>query len=46
METKYTRLKEGVLTSFIDPDGYKKYVAQKERVVRANLAKQKAGAVP
>lgn len=46
METKYARLKEGVLTSFIDPDGYKKYVAQREQAFRANLAKQKAAAVP
>jgi metallo-beta-lactamase class B len=46
METKYARLKEGVPTSFIDPDGYKKYVAQREQVFRANLAKQKAASVP
>src|SRR4029077_780145 len=45
METKYARLKEGVLTSFIDPDGYRKFVAQKEQAFRAELAKQKGATV-
>ncbi len=45
METKYARLKEGFSTSFIDPDGYKKYVAQKEQLFREDLAKQIAATV-
>jgi len=46
METKYAQLKKGVLTSFIDPDGYLKFVTQKEQAFRAELAKQKSAAVP
>ncbi|MBZ5551738.1 MAG: subclass B3 metallo-beta-lactamase [Acidobacteriia bacterium] len=46
METKYARLKEGVLTAFIDPEGYKKYVTQREQAFRAIWAKQKAVEVP
>ena len=42
METKYARLQEGVTTAFIDPDGYKNYVAERERAFRAELAKQRA----
>ena len=45
METKYARLKEGFPTPFIDPGGYKKYVAQKEQDFREELAKQRAAAV-
>lgn len=41
METKYSRLKEGTTNPFIDPDGYKKYIAQKEQDFRRELAKQK-----
>jgi metallo-beta-lactamase class B len=46
METKYARLQEGVPTTFIDPDGYKKYVAEREQAFRAELAKQRAVRVP
>src|SRR5260370_23251969 len=46
METKYARLKEGVPTPFIDPDGYKKYVTEKEQAFRAELARQGAVRVP
>ena len=42
MEMKYAQLKEGARSSFIDPDGYQKFVAQKEQEFRAELAKQKA----
>jgi metallo-beta-lactamase class B len=42
METKYAQLKEGARNPFIDPDGYQKFVAQKEQDFRAELAKQKA----
>ena len=45
METKYARLKEGIPTAFIDPDGYKKFVAGKDEAFRAELARQKAAPV-
>jgi metallo-beta-lactamase class B len=43
LETKYAKLKTGVSTAFIDPEGYKNYVADRERAFRKELAKQKAG---
>ncbi len=43
METKYPQLKAGVSTAFIDPAGYKNYVADRERAFRKELAKQKGG---
>lgn len=43
METKYAQLKAGVSTAFIDPAGYKNYVADRERAFRKELAKQKGG---
>jgi len=42
MEAKYARMKEGGRNPLIDPDGYKTFVAQKERDFRAELAKQQA----
>jgi metallo-beta-lactamase class B len=42
MEAKYARLKQGARSPFVDPGGYKEYVAQKEQAFRAELAKQKA----
>jgi metallo-beta-lactamase class B len=42
METKYARLKDGVSTAFVDPNGYKQYVDEREQSFRAELAKQKA----
>jgi metallo-beta-lactamase class B len=42
LEAKYARLKEGALTPFIDPDGYKKYIAEREQAFRTALAKQRA----
>ena len=44
MLEKYPRLKDGSANPFIDPEGYKKYVAQKEQDFLAELAKQKAAA--
>jgi len=41
METKYAQLKAGVSTAFIDPVGYKSYVAERESAFRRELAKQK-----
>lgn len=42
LQTKYPRLKEGAANPFIDPSGYKGYVADRERAYRTELAKQKA----
>jgi len=44
MEEKYARLKDGGENPFIDPDGYKKFVAQKEQEFRTELAKQQLAA--
>jgi metallo-beta-lactamase class B len=46
MEAKYARLKPGAPSPFVDPDGYKKLVADKEQAFRTELAKQKAAATP
>jgi metallo-beta-lactamase class B len=40
LEEKYPRLKEGSPNPFIDPDGYKQYVAEKEKDFHTELAKQ------
>jgi metallo-beta-lactamase class B len=42
METKYARLQKGDPTPFIDPDGYKNYVAQREQAFRVELARQRS----
>jgi len=42
MEAKYARMKAGAANVFIDPEGYKEYVADRERAFRRELAKQKA----
>jgi metallo-beta-lactamase class B len=42
METKYAQMKEGAGNPFIDPEGYQKFVAQKEQDFRTELAKQRA----
>ena len=41
MEAKHARMTKGVPNPFIDPDGYKKFVTDKEQEFRAELAKQK-----
>ena len=41
METKYTQLKSGAASPFIDPQGYKNYVSEREQAFRKELAKQK-----
>jgi len=43
MEAKYAKLKAGGANPFIDPAGYKSYVANREAAFRKNLAKQQAG---
>jgi metallo-beta-lactamase class B len=40
LEEKYPHLKDGVANPFIDPDGYKKFVAEKEQEFHTELAKQ------
>jgi metallo-beta-lactamase class B len=40
MEEKYRRLKESAKNLFVDPDGYKSYVALKEKAFRDTLAQQ------
>ena len=44
LEEKYPLLKKGIANPFIDPDGYKKYVAQTQQEFRTELAKQQAAA--
>jgi metallo-beta-lactamase class B len=41
MEEKYPLMKAGSANPFIDPEGYKKFIAQKEQEFRTELAKQK-----
>ena len=41
LEEKSPRLKEGSPNPFIDPDGYKQYVAEKEKDFHTELSKQK-----
>jgi metallo-beta-lactamase class B len=42
MEAKFARMKPGEPNPFIDPEGYKSYVAEREETFRAELAKQTA----
>jgi metallo-beta-lactamase class B len=42
MVAKFARMKEGAPNPFIDPEGYKNYVAEREQTFRAELAKQMA----
>jgi metallo-beta-lactamase class B len=42
METKYKKFKAGDSTAFIDPQGYKDYVTEREQAFRRELAKQKS----
>jgi metallo-beta-lactamase class B len=40
MTAKYARLKQEGAKAFVDPQGYKDYIADRERAFRAELAKQ------
>lgn len=40
MEAKYARMKAGGVNPFIDPEGYKSYIAEREQAFRKELAKQ------
>ena len=42
LETKYARLKENGVAAFIDPEGYKKFVDDKEQAFKTEFAKQRA----
>lgn len=42
MEAKFAKLKNGKTNPFVDPDGYKNFVSEKERAFRAELLKQQA----
>ena len=42
MEAKYARMKAGGSNPFIDPEGYKSYIAEREQTFRVELAKQTA----
>jgi metallo-beta-lactamase class B len=44
MEAKFARLKELGPNPFIDPEGYKSYVSEREQAFRLELEKQKAPA--
>jgi metallo-beta-lactamase class B len=44
LEEKYPLMKDGGANPFIDPDGYKKFVAQKEQEFRTELEKQRIAA--
>ena len=44
MEAKYAAMKRGGRSPFIDPEGYKKYVSEREQAFRAELARQRAAA--
>jgi metallo-beta-lactamase class B len=44
MEAKYARMKDGGANPFIDPDGYKNFVAEHEKIFLAELARQTAAA--
>jgi metallo-beta-lactamase class B len=41
LETKYAKLKAGNAAAFIDPEGYKNFVADREKAFLDELAKQK-----
>ena len=45
MEEKYARIKDGAANPFIDPDGYRAYITEREQAFRAELAKQQSAHV-
>jgi metallo-beta-lactamase class B len=46
LDAKYARLAREGTAAFIDPDGYRAFVADRERAFRAELARQRAMALP
>lgn len=45
MEAKYARLKQGGKNPFVDPEGYRKYVDEREHAFHAELIRQKSKAM-
>jgi metallo-beta-lactamase class B len=43
MKEKYARWKQGDRNAFIDPEGYKAYIADRKQAFEAELARQEAG---
>lgn len=43
LEQKHARLNSSTTSPFIDPEGYRRYVENRERAYRAELARQKGG---
>ena len=43
MEGKFAQVKDGGENPFVDPEGYKRYVAEREQAFRAELKKQTEG---
>jgi metallo-beta-lactamase class B len=41
LDAKYARLKSGAADPFVDPDGYRSFVAERERAFRAEVARQR-----
>jgi metallo-beta-lactamase class B len=44
MEAKYARMKDGGANPFIDPDGYRNFVEEHEKIFRVELERQMAAA--
>jgi metallo-beta-lactamase class B len=44
MEEKFAKMSQGAANPFIDPEGYKRYVDERDRTFRSELAKQTATA--
>jgi metallo-beta-lactamase class B len=42
LDTKYSRMTKRGVSPFIDPEGYRRYVREREEAFRTELAKQKA----
>ena len=42
LEGKYKRVQQGDRAAFVDPEGYRRYVAERERAFRNELARQQA----
>jgi len=40
MAEKFARVKEGGANPFVDPDGYRSYIAERETAFREELKKQ------
>jgi len=46
LETKYAKVKEGSPSPFIDPEGYKAFVADREQAYLKELARQRGAGAP